>query len=240
MSVLSIISDLCAMHALSVPTSVIGSTDVQTNQMLAILKEVRDDLVTQSKFNVTTQQAVFSTTPQMDQGALSVLAPYGYQTAIIDTFYDRTQTLPLVGPLNESEWEQIMALPSDGVWFKFRIWLDHLWLYPAPSATSPADIAFEYTSSWAIKSASGTLKAEITADDDVFVFPEPMMRKGLMYRWKQIKGLPYQADEKAYWDLVNNYIATDKVKRAINLANPNDIGVVPGIFLPVMNAVPTS
>jgi hypothetical protein len=239
MSVLSIISDLCAMHALAIPSSVVGSTDIQTNQLLAILREVRDDLVTQAKFNVTTQQAVFSTTPQMDQGALSDLAPSGYQFAIFETFFDRTQSVPLLGPLNESEWEQQIALPSDGTWFKFRIWGDHLFLYPAPSSTSPADIAFEYMSSWAVVDSAGMLKAEITADTDTFVFPEPMMRKGLMYRWKQIKGLPYQADETAFWNLVNNYIAKDKVKRRVDLADPLNYGPTPGVFVPTLNAIPS-
>jgi hypothetical protein len=51
-----------------------------------------------------------------------------------------------------------------------------------------------------------------------------------MYRWKQIKGLPYQADEKRFWDLFNNYIAKDKVKRRINISD-DDGSIFPGQFI---------
>lgn len=237
MSVLSVIQNVCAMHALNIPSAVVGSTDTQTNQMLAILNEVLSEMVTESKFNVTTQETVFSVLPQEDQGAMSTLCPNGYQFAIFETFFDRSMSRPLTGPMTETEWQQLKALPSDGIWFKYRIVLDHLLLWPVP--TSPySDIAFEYMSSWCVKDAAGTLKAAISADDDVFVFPENIVQKGLMYRWKQIKGLPYQADETRFWNMLNNYIAKDKVKRRVNVALPQQVDMQPGVFVPAFNTVP--
>lgn len=236
MSVLSIIVSHCKLHALAVPSSVVGSTDTQTIQLQEILSEIISEITTESKFNVTTQEAVFSCKPVEDQGALQTLAPYGYQYAIFETFFDRTQQMPLQGPLTESEWQQMKALPTAGAWFKYRIKNDHLLLNPIPSAPFH-DIAFEYMSCWAVKSAAGVLKSSITADDDTFVFPENILKRGLMFRWKQIKGLPYQADETRYYELLNNYIARDKVKRRIDVANPQPIEIKPGIFVPTTNAV---
>lgn len=234
MSVLSIIQDHCRIHALNVPTSVINSTDSGVQQLYGILNELLEEIVTESKFNVTTQEAVFVATAGEDQGAMTTLAPVGYQYAFFETFFDRTLRRALYGPLTETEWQQIKALPNPGPFYKFRIKQNHLFINPAPVAPL-STIAFEYASSWCVTDAGGVLKAAISADDDGFVFPPAIIRRGIMFRWKQIKGLPYQADESKYYDLLNNYIARDKVKRRINLANPTPTDLQPGVFVPSGN-----
>ncbi len=234
MTMLSIIQDHCRLHTLAVPSSVIGSTDTTTNQLFAIVKELLDDMVEESKFNVTTTEATFTTTAAMDQGAMETLAPNGYQWAINETFFDRTLARPLYGPLNEVEWQQIQALPDPGPFYKFRIRGNRLLMHPTPTAPF-STIAFEYMSNWCVTSAAGTLKAALTADDDLFVFPEKIIRKGMTFYWKRAKGLPYQADETQYWSLLNKYIARDKAKRRINLAEPCQPDIRPGVFVPTGN-----
>lgn len=231
MSLLSIIQSHARLHAISVPTSVIGSTDTNTLQLYEILNEVLGEITTESKFNVTTQLATRTLIADQDQGALQDLCPNGYQSCIFETFYDRTLRRALVGPLTETEWEALMALPAAGPLYRFRILQDHLLIDPVPQAPFSL-IAWEYMSSWCVKSAAGVLKAQMTDDSDVFVFPENILKRGLSYRWKQIKGLPYQADETKYWDLLNNYIAKDKVKRRINVGErwPE---AKPGVMVPM-------
>lgn len=234
MSVLSVIQDHCRIHALNIPTGVVGSTDTGVQQLFGILNELLEELVDESKFNVITQEALFVAKAQEDQGAMSVLAPNGYSFAYFETFYDRTLRRPLYGPLDETEWQQIKALPNPGPFYKFRIRGDHLLINPAPTAPL-STIAFEYASSWCVTDTGGNLKAGITTDTDLFVIPERIIRKGLAFRWKQIKGLPYQADEQQYYNLLNNYIARDKVKTRIDVANPRQPDIKPGIFIPSGN-----
>jgi hypothetical protein len=47
------------------------------------------EIVTESKFNVITQEATFSTTAARDQGAMSDSRRIGYQYAIFETFFDQ-------------------------------------------------------------------------------------------------------------------------------------------------------
>lgn len=234
MSVLSIIQDHCRINALRVPNSVIGSTDTGVQQLYGILRELLDEVVNESKFNVITLEAVFTATAGEDQGALSTLAPYGCQFPYFETFYDRTLRRPLYGPLDETEWQQIKALPNPGPFYKFRIRGDHLLINPAPAAPL-STIAFEYASSWCVQSEAGILQSGIENDTDVFVFPERILRRGLAFRWKQIKGLPYQADETQFYNLLTNYIARDKVKRRINVSQPYQADIKPGVFVPSGN-----
>ena len=234
MSALSIIQDHCLIHALNIPASVVGSADAGVQQLFGILNELLDEVVTESKFNVTTQEAVFTAIAAEDQGALTTIAPNGYQAIIFETFYDRTLKRPMYGPLDETAWQQIKALPNPGPFYKYRIRGDHLLINPVPAA--PLSIlAFEYMSSWAVVSAAGAAKQAITVDTDTFVFPDRILRRGLSARWKQIKGLPYQFDEAQYYNLLNNYIARDKVKRRINVAHPAPTDIQPGIFVPSGN-----
>ena len=236
MTVLSIIQDHCRIHALNVPTSVIGSTDTGVQQLYGILNELVDEMVNESKFNVVTMETTFVAVAGEDQGAMATLAPYGYQWAYFETFYDRTLRRPLYGPLDETEWQQIKALPNPGPFYKFRIRGDRLLINPAPTAPL-STIAFEYASSWCVRSVAGILQEGVQADTDVFVFPERILRRGLAARWKAVKGLPYQADEQQYYNLLNNYIARDKVKQRINVAEPQQPDIKPGVFIPSGNWV---
>lgn len=231
MSLITLIQSHCKKYALSVPSSVIGSADTQTIQLGEIVNEIITEIVDESKFNVTTQECVFTTVATRSQGTMDDLCPFGYQYAIFETFFDRTLMRPLVGPLTESEWQRLMALPTAGIMYKYRIMQNELLFDPIPSAPF-SEIAFEYMSSWAIRDLDGVLKAAITADSDTFVFPEPIIARGLAYRWKQIKGLPYQADETSYYNQLNNYIARDKVKSRIDVSCGEPVDVKPGVFVP--------
>jgi hypothetical protein len=193
-----------------------------------------DEIVNESKFNVITYEAVFTSIAAEDQGSMETLAPFGYQFAYLETFFDRTLRRPLYGPLNETQWQEIKALPNPGPFYKFRIRQDHLLLNPAPTAPL-STLAFEYASSWAVKDASGTPKAAITADTDTFVFPDRMLKRGLAYRWKETKGLPFQSDKDAFYNLLNNYIARDKVKMRIDVSRTKQPDIQPGIFVPAGN-----
>ena len=237
MTVLSTIVRHCQIHALSIPSAVVGSTDTQVIQLLAILQECLEEMQTESDFNVTTLECVHTLIANENQGRIEDLGGglSGYRKANFETFFDRTLMRPLYGPVSDTEWQELMALPNPGPFYKFRIWQDSLFINPLP-ATPFSEIAFEYMSEWAVRdSVTNALKPLITNDADTFAFPENIVRKWMMYRWKQIKGLPYQEDRQRAFDLLNNYIATDKVKRRINVAYPNDCSVKPGVFVPSGN-----
>jgi hypothetical protein len=234
MSLLSVIQSHCRIHGLNYPGSVVASSDYTIQQLYGIVLEVVDEMVNESKFNVISQQALWTLIADEDQGEISTIAPNGYSFAYLETFYDRTLMRPLYGPVTETEWQALKAIPNPGPFYKFRIWQDHLFINPVP-ATPFSLIAFEYASSWAYKSSTGTVKSTADNDSDIFLFPEIIIRRGLAFRWKQIKGLPYQADEKQYWNLLNNYIARDKVKRRVNISEGTPYDIQPGIFVPSGN-----
>lgn len=230
MSVLTLIQSHCKRHALAVPTAVVGTADVTVKQLLETLIETTEEIVTEAKFNVTTIETTFTAVAAESQGALSTLAASGYQYIINGTLWDRTKDMPLYGPVDEPEWQRLKAITNSGPNYAYRIRGGLLLFNPVPAAPLPT-IAFEYVSSWCVTAANGTLKSGITLDSDLFLFPDNLLKKGLAFRWKRDKGLPYQADEATYYDLLNKYVSRDKTKRPVNVAGWDDRSAHPQIVV---------
>lgn len=238
MTLLTLVQDHCRVHALNVPTTVVGSQDTSTKQIWGLVNSLIEDIVDESKWQAFAVEKTFTLIAAEDQGTIdSILgANNGFLWFYPDTFYDRTLRRPLYGPVTAEEWQQLKALPNPGPWYKFRIRGDHLLINPAPTvAGGLSSIAVEYASSFGVKDAGGTRKAQFTLDDDVSVLPERILKKGLAFRWKQLKNLPYQADETRYFDMLNNYIARDGTKRSYNLGENRPLSLRPGVFVPSGN-----
>lgn len=234
MSLLTIVQSHCRIHALNIPTSVVGNTDVTISQILGLVNELVEDVVDESKFQAFTREALFMTTATEDQGAMTTLAPNGYLWVNNETFYDRTLRRPVYGPINDNEWQALKAIPNPGPFYKYRIRGDHLLINPVPTAPF-SQIVFEYASSYGVNSVGGVGQASFIADTDVSLLPEKIIKKGLSFRWKRLKGLPYQADESDFYKLLNSYIAKDGTKRQYDLASGSANMIKPGIFVPSGN-----
>ena len=236
MSLLTVVQNFCRLHGLVVPTSVINSQDVTVQQIYGALLDVLSETVQESKFQTLVLETVFTLTANENQGALATLCPDGFQWAINETFYDRTRMLPLIGPLSEVEWQQLKALPNSLPNYKYRFRGGNLLINPVPTlAGGFSQIAFEYVSNWVIVGTGGTPRPVPSYDTDLFVLPENIVSKGLSYRWKQIKGLPYTEDQTRYFDLLNNYVARNKTARTLNVSQKRLTDIQPGIFVPSGN-----
>lgn len=237
MSLLTIVQEHCRIHALAIPSTVVSSQDTTIKQVWGILNSLIEDVVDESKWQAFTREAIWTLIPGEDQGSIdAILGPNsGFLWFHNETFYDRTLRRPLYGPVSDEEWQALKAIPNPGPWYKYRIRNNHLLINPAPTAGNLSTIAFEYACDCGVLAADGTRKSTFTLDDDTSVLPERILKKGLSYRWKQLKSLPYQADETRYFDMLNNYIARDGTKRTVNLDNRIPMSLSPGIFVPSGN-----
>jgi hypothetical protein len=219
MSLLTIIQDHCKLHGLNVPSTVVSSQDSAVLQLWALMNDLVENLIDESNWQAFTKEMVWTLVPQEDQGALSsIINNQGYLWLSNETFYDRTLMRKLIGPIGAEEWQALKALPNAGTYWRFRIRGDHLLIYPAPTIGNLSTIAFEYASSFAVVDSAGNAKNTFTADTDTSILPERILKKGLAYRWKELKGLPYSAEQDRYFNMLNNYISRDGTKKSFNLA----------------------
>lgn len=83
---------------------------------------------------------------------------------------------------------------------------------PAPSG----DASFPYISkNYAIDSATLNPKAAFDADTDEFILEERLLTLGLIWRWREMKGLGFAGDQEAFTKALDEYASKDTGSKVI-------------------------
>ena len=233
-SLLNAAKAFCARTGLCTPTAVVSSTDQTMQQILALANEVLEELVDRWIFEELVNETTFISTALEDQGSIYTIAPNGFDRIIEETIYDRTQKIPIYGPIGPQAWQQAKAFVPIGPVYRYRIRGGDLLFNP--TATAGHTCAFEYVSKNIIlDTVSGDYKPYFTADTDEFFLNERLLMQGLRWKWKCEKGLPY-AQEKDLWETsCNNEAGRSGSKPKVY----QDGGQMDGIF-PVIIVSPGS
>lgn len=231
MSLLTVIRHVCHRTGITAPTDVMGSTDDQVAQLRALLEEEGNDLaVRQGKWECLIREASWTTTATESQGLMTTLCP-GYRYMSNRTIWDRTDRIPVAGPLDDAEWQATQALVPAGPRYTFRIRQGELLVNPVPVAGH--NWVFEYVSKNWIVDAGGTMfKQYFTKNDDEVCLPEELVLMGLRWRWKKEKGFDYAEDFRTYEMQVKDAMGRDKGARTLYADNQSWRGPGPGIFVP--------
>jgi hypothetical protein len=100
---------------------------------------------------------------------------------------------------------------------RFMIRKPILEVAPVPNGT----VTLEYISKSWVQSATGSPQATFLADTDVSVIPEDIIILGMKWRWRRMKGRPFD-DEMAEYEAAVEYRArTDRSIRVSQVAVPS-------------------
>ena len=194
----------------SPPSVVVGSVDPQVMQFLALLNEEGQTLAEETNWQALAQQGTFTTVATEIQGALSTIAP-GCKFIVNDTIWNQSLRFPVFGPLSAQRWAQQKAMFYQGPWNQFRVFDDQIHFVPVPVAGQTCN--FEYVSKfW---TSAGT--TEFTADTQTSLLDEEVMVMGLIWRFRQAKGLDYSADLEKYKRRLVNLVARETPKPVLTL-----------------------
>lgn len=216
------------------PSSVIGNTDPQVAELLACAQDEGFDLMRGGTWQVlmTVQQfsavatAVSGTNYAIQTGAV----PTNYDRFVQETFWNRTRKRPLYGPVTPQEWENLVAWTSSPVVDTFRFVGSNIWIIPAP--VSGDNMAYEFISKNWCQNASGTAQPQWEADTDTGILDENIMKLGVVWRFKQKKGLPFMADYDKWDARARQALVQDMPQRTINFGDGYNTGRRPGISVP--------
>lgn len=216
---------------LRVPTSVSGSVDINNQRMMALLNEVLEELVDRFMFEELIYETTFVTTALEDQGSIYTIAPNGFDRIIDETIYDRTQKIPIYGPIGPQAWQQAKAFVPIGPLYRYRIRGGDLLFNPPASAGHTC--AFEYVSQNIVKDPiGGGKKPAFTLDTDQFFINSRLLTQGLRWKWKCEMGLPY-AQEKDLWETTClNEAGRSGAKRTLYMDGCPDSTLGPIIIAP--------
>lgn len=233
MSLLTVIQYVAGRTGVTVPSSVLGTSDPQVLQLLRLLEEEGTDLRKRGPWNGIIKEATWSSTAAEDQGAVTTLAASGFDYIKNGTFWDRTDILPIHGPLSDDEWQQRKALASTGPRYCWRIRGGKMLINPVPAASHT--FAFEYASTYWILGIDGTTyKQYFTLDTDTILLPEELVIMGLRWRWKKEKGFDYAEDFRTYEAQVKDALGRDGGKKTLAMDGMRR-GGQPGVFVPDRN-----
>lgn len=231
MSLLTIVQDFCRRTNVPVPATVMGSTDDQVKQVRGLLEEVGDDMARRYAWTGLMDEKLHTTVAAEDQGAITTIfgTDFNYKVNLAD--WDRTNRWPVLGPIHSKEWQSVKAWVVNGPRNQFRIRGGHLFSYPAPSAGNTW--AFEYISkNWILDDDGTTTKRRFTEDDDTIRLDEDIILMGLRWRWREEKGLSYEAAFQMYEHQLKDAMNRDGGMPMLHMDQETYRGPTPGIFVP--------
>jgi hypothetical protein len=172
-----------------------ASTDANVVQLCRLLKSVGQDMV--RDFQWTQLQKTYTFTTSSGLGTYPL--PPDFARIIDQTAWDRTQQLPLGGPLAAQGWQYLRALVTSGVvgkWFRF-IGGD---LYLQPTPTAVETLAFEYISTdWVTPDGEGTPTAQTpTVGTDSLWLDRRLLVCAVKLAFKRAKGFDSMAAQEDY------------------------------------------
>lgn len=226
MSLLTMVQGACKTIGLPSPASVVSSTDGNIITLLSLAQTEGRELRERFSWPQTQLEATHTTLAAELQGVISTIAP-GFSYIINGTFWDRTLSRPVTGPLSPTEWQALKARTATGPYSSYRMQGNSLYAYPAPAAGSTW--AFEYQSTYFCQSSGGTDQSAWAADTDVGVLDENLMQMGIVWRFKKKNGLDYSEDFRSYEQKLANDTARVGGKRALSMDSG---GSMTGIFTP--------
>ena len=226
MTLLTQIQNACDTIGLSRPSVAIASTDQNVRVLLALANTEGRELLERFAWPQTQIEKTHTTLAAELQGVVTTLAP-GFSYIINGTFWDRTLTQPVTGPLSPLEWQTLKARTATGPYSSFRMQGGKLYAYPAPAAGNTW--VFEYQSTYFCQSAVEANQSVWTADSDVGVLDENLMMMGTVWRFKKKNGLDYSEDFRMYEQKLANQMARVGGKRTLDMQGG---GGMSGVYIP--------
>lgn len=229
MTLLSIARRVCRRVGLAQPSVVVAATDESMRRIFELSLEEGKSLARLGDWRVLRKEKTFTTVAAETQ--TNTPLPTDLAGFIDGTIWNRSKHRPLYGPVDPQQWQAWQAQVSfpvvDSFYLRGTSWL----MRPIPVAGHT--IAYEYRSShWCQATGGGATAGEWEADTDVGLLNERLMALGIVWRFKQARGLAWEADYQLYDFQVRQELANDSPRTIIDMSASGPPTRVPGLTIP--------
>ena len=226
MTLLSMVQAASRRIGQAPPTVVIAATDETTLRLLEIAQDEGRELARFSDWRALRTEKTFTTVATETQSGSPI--PTDLDAFIEDTFWNRSARRRLIGPVSPQKWQQWKAQSTFPVTDAFTL-RGALWLMqPVPAAGQT--IAYEYRSKNWCQSSGGTGQSAWAVDTDTGILDERLMTLGIVWRYKQARGLDWQTDYDKYMFQLQTALDKDKPRKTISFTG--DGGECYGVNVP--------
>lgn len=217
-TLLQIVQAACDELGVQRPSSVVGSSDEQVQQLLALANREGKELSAREGINGGWPQLrkLHTITTVADQESYDF--PSDLQYFVNTTAWDRTNKFPMLGPVSPQEWQILKSgtIGSVGPRTRFRIMAGQLYFNPAPDSAGDTFVLEYYSDTWC-QSSEESAQRLWASDTDTPLLPDDCFILGLMWRFRRAKGLDYAEEFNAYEDLVTREIGRSGMAPIVDL-----------------------
>jgi len=196
MTLLSIVQSAATKIGIPQPATIVGNSEPQVETLLTFANEEGEELARMGQWEEITVEKTFTAVAAAEQtGAL----PSDFIAFVNDSFYNRTNRRKVFGPISAQEWQREQAISvAAGIHDFFRVRGGEILMTPNPTVGDT--MAFEYVSkNWVDTDADGVGDSAVwVSDTDTSVLEERLLSLGIVWRFLQKSGLPFQAPHQIY------------------------------------------
>lgn len=213
-----------------------SSTDPNIKQMCYLLKSQGKELVHLRNWNHLRKEYHFTTVAGQSEYDL----PADFHNMIDQTWWNRTNRLPVGGPLSSQEWQYLRARMV-GVVFNvlFRPYDRAMKLYPETNTPGGYDIYYEYNSRYWVSSPAAIdtlISDEPTQSDQLLWFDDLILIRGVKLQFLKAKGFDTTAAQQDFNAALEYMKGADSISPTLNATrrfNPVVDPLIGGQSVPV-------
>jgi hypothetical protein len=232
MTALSLLQDAAPFMGLTVPDGVMSSTVREHVELKAVLNDMADKLTKAHTWQLLKRLATLTGDGTTED--FNLPSDYDWMPDTSD-IWTSDNDRPLAKVADENVWLSHIERNFDPVPGEWIIYGGQLHIRSAPGAAITC--RYFYQSNLSVAPATGSNKAAFTVDTDTFRLSERLLKLGVIYRWKQLKGLPYAEEMADFEDLKDKLITRDKGATVMALGSRR---LRRGVTMSYPGSVPTS
>ena len=158
-------------------------------------------------------------TEEGEDGIFDLPDDFGYM--IDQTGWERSENVPLIGPLSAQDWTYLLGrdLVGSTIYASFRLNESKLWIFPNDPVPEGLDINFEYISRNLIQVAATEppqFEDEAISPADIVLFPPNLITRFLKAKFLEAKGFDSQKAEDAFWLAFYSWSGKDNSAQILN------------------------
>lgn len=178
----------------NVPTSLVGNEDDTAKQLLAIAKDVGEELCRDYTWTDNSRTADVTTVADQDLYDLES----DYERIASDTMWDAGTRRNMRGSVSRRTWAAITnAQGVPGGQYRWRVYRRQIQISPTPA--SVFSFNYEYLSNIYCTDLNGAERADgWLADTDLPILPDDLYVHGVRYYFRKENNMPYGAAEAEF------------------------------------------
>ncbi|MBR1399471.1 MAG: hypothetical protein IJ564_04785 [Alphaproteobacteria bacterium] len=229
-TILEICREVADLAAVKRPNNLFNPNSQQETIFLSVAKSALDSMMRYGDWQELIKQGSLRTVSGVSNYPISDVAPDFY-CLVNNTIYIKDTHERIIGAITPSQWMKEKYFSCDSAEIKFVIQRGMFkFLTPPPSGVK---IVFQYRSNnvvWDFQTFEE--KNSLTANTDVPIFDEYLVKMNILWRWLKRNGLDYTEEYDEYQKEVKKRYGSELATNDICLAN-SDNSFTKGVIINV-------